>query len=650
MLVTQKRPRVLDWFHAGPLLFGDWGTSRLYVLGFAFYYTAHASTLYLGAMALIMIAVAWAYTIVCRCFPDGGGVYTAARQLSPTLSVIGATLLLCDYIVTAALSAVEAFHYMGVPHNLTVLLCVLTIIGVGVVNWLGAKSAGRLALFIAIAALAASLIIGILCLPLLPQGLKTVSLTKAQTASPWQMWESLVRIVLALSGVEAVANMTGLMRQPVARTARRTIWPVLIEVVTLNLIFGIALNALPALQQVHQPHYQVYELAQNTDGVNGTPKIYTSEEVPGEVKAYRDTAMKLLATHVSTNAFGNSAGPVIGLVLAAIFAALLLSAVNTAVMAMVSVMYGLGHDGELPKQLTKLNYPGVPWVGLIVACALPIGVLLFEADAKQLGELYAIGVVGAITINFLSCAANKQLAVSVWERRGLWALGSLMLGIELTIIVAKMHATIFAGSIVGSVLLIRYVLKVVKPVTAKPITEVQSLDWMQALEQAALPTAPNQSRIMLAARGAGQAAYAVDLAKRRGAALFAMYVRTLRLMDVAPGTVPQLQDDPEALASLGSIAVLARQHRVPFFPIYVCSTEIADEILDYTVTFGCDTLVLGKTKRKAVSRAVEGDVVAKVAQHLPSEVALLTRDDSPHSIGESPMARPDTPEDEIPHS
>lgn len=83
MLVTQKRPRVLKWYHAGPLLFGDWGTSRLYVLGLAFYYTGHASPLFLAAMSVIMAAVAWAYTVVCRCFPDGGGVYAAAAEPEP---------------------------------------------------------------------------------------------------------------------------------------------------------------------------------------------------------------------------------------------------------------------------------------------------------------------------------------------------------------------------------------------------------------------------------------------------------------------------------------------------------------------------------------------------------------------------------------
>ena len=153
MLVAENRPRTLSWYHAGPLLFGDWGTSRLYVLGLAFYYTAHASLVYLSVMSLLMAAVAWAYTVVCRCFPEGGGVYTAARKISPLLAVIAATLLLCDFIVTAALSVVEGFHYFGVPHGLVVPLSMITIVGLGVVNWLGARNAGRFALVIAIVAI-----------------------------------------------------------------------------------------------------------------------------------------------------------------------------------------------------------------------------------------------------------------------------------------------------------------------------------------------------------------------------------------------------------------------------------------------------------------------------------------------------------------
>ncbi len=114
MLVEGKRPRELHWYHAGPMLFGDWGTSRLYVLGLAFYYTRHAALWYMVAMSVILIAVGWAYQNICRIYPDGGGVYSSARHRSPTLAVIGGLLLCADYLVTAAISALDAFHYLNV--------------------------------------------------------------------------------------------------------------------------------------------------------------------------------------------------------------------------------------------------------------------------------------------------------------------------------------------------------------------------------------------------------------------------------------------------------------------------------------------------------------------------------------------------------
>ena len=72
MLATGERPRELRWYHAGPMLFGDWGTSRLYVLGLAFAFNRRASFWYIVAMCMLMIGVGWCYTIVCRLFPDGG--------------------------------------------------------------------------------------------------------------------------------------------------------------------------------------------------------------------------------------------------------------------------------------------------------------------------------------------------------------------------------------------------------------------------------------------------------------------------------------------------------------------------------------------------------------------------------------------------
>ena len=75
-----ERPRELRWYHAAGMLFGDWGTSRLYVLGLAFVASAHASFWYIAAMCALVAVVGFAYTIICAHFPDGGGVYASVRH------------------------------------------------------------------------------------------------------------------------------------------------------------------------------------------------------------------------------------------------------------------------------------------------------------------------------------------------------------------------------------------------------------------------------------------------------------------------------------------------------------------------------------------------------------------------------------------
>src|SRR5438128_12075501 len=101
-LLSSERPRNVGWLQAAGLLFGDWGTSRLYVLGLAFLVAGHSSFWLVAAMSLLILAVGWAYAQICRIYPDGGGVYTAARHRSRLLGLVGALLLIADSTVTAS--------------------------------------------------------------------------------------------------------------------------------------------------------------------------------------------------------------------------------------------------------------------------------------------------------------------------------------------------------------------------------------------------------------------------------------------------------------------------------------------------------------------------------------------------------------------
>lgn len=666
MLVTESRPRDLKWIHAGPLLYGDWGTSRLYVLGLAFLYTAHASVLYLAAIGLLMLAVSWAYTIICRCFSDGGGVYTAARQINPTLSVVGSTLLLSGYIMTAAISVVEAFHYFGVSSEWTLPASVGTLILIGIINWLGARSAGRFALIIAIAALGISAVIGLMALPFFFRGIQTVSFDYFAHHSAGEAWVNFTKICLALAGVEAVANMTGLMKHPVDREARRTIWPVAAEVVTLNMVFGLALAGLSysvagtPLREMHTPDDQrlmearsalieslppeVAETLTATDSFTLTDKQLEVLPLPlGEkyrtlrdheeaVEEYTNASMRVIAEESSTHLFGERFGGIFGSIAGITFGLLLLSATNTAVMAMVSVLFSMGQDGELPRPLTKLNFSGVPWVGLLASVGISIAVIAVERDVTVLAKLYVLGVCGAITVTVLSSAMNRKLDIGAKSRVGMWALGLFLFSITATIGITQLESTAFSGSLVAIVLATRWLLQRARAAAPAPIPEPMT-GWLAEVraQEGQLQIDPSRPKIMLAARGRYQSEFAVDLAKKRGATLFAIFVRTIRVLDLRPAALPTIDTDSDAQEALASTGLLAKANGVPYVPIYVVANDVVDEILDYTVTYGCDTLIMGKSRRSLFSRRLQGDVVAKVVESLPSEVVLITRSaDTPH--------------------
>src|SRR5689334_6207823 len=50
-MLASERPRNVGWLQASGLLFGDWGTSRLYVLGLALFFAGRTSFYLIAAMS-----------------------------------------------------------------------------------------------------------------------------------------------------------------------------------------------------------------------------------------------------------------------------------------------------------------------------------------------------------------------------------------------------------------------------------------------------------------------------------------------------------------------------------------------------------------------------------------------------------------------
>src|ERR1700719_547294 len=255
------RPRNVDWKRAAALLYGDWGTSKAYVIGLAFLAAGFSSLPIILAVCVLTGLVGINYAVICAYFPDGGGVYSAARSQGRLLAVVGALLLVADLTVTAALSGWSGLTYViSGAENIVWLKFLkdniaLTTVGVllflGFINWFGPKHSGSLAIALAVPTVVVVVALIAVSVPHL-----TTHFLEPRHESLSTLWVQFVGVILALSGVEAIANLTGVMkldpgstpdRPRVALQSLRAITPVAIEVVVGTALLGWAMLSLPGV-------------------------------------------------------------------------------------------------------------------------------------------------------------------------------------------------------------------------------------------------------------------------------------------------------------------------------------------------------------------------------------------------------------------
>jgi amino acid transporter/nucleotide-binding universal stress UspA family protein len=621
-LLASHRPRNVSWLQAGGLLFGDWGTSRLYVLGLALFFAGRSSFYLILTMSGLILAVGWAYTQICRIYPDGGGVYTAARHKSRTLAVIGALLLFADYTVTASLSALDAFHYFGLPlkhevaHNPAAsstsgsnvqdagnaldvhrqsgpseadallapdspgLWAIVAILLIGAFNLMGPKHTGAFAFFAAVGMMVITLGITAFALPQVPWHdlpNRIPSLRETLSQQPAHLWVAFVSIVLALSGVEAIANLTGVMRQPVARTARKAIWVVAGEVALFNVILAVAMLAI----------------------------------LPLDRDAHLNDMLAFLSGHY-LGRLGEWPVRVLG-------GLLLLSAANTAITDMISVQYLMARDAELPQPLARLNRFGVPWIPALVAAAVPAFVLLVSHDLERLAALYAIGVVGAVAINVTLCATHPRLRRL--RRKGpMMALGLLLLAIWVTLAFTKLHALVFVCIIMAVGLSVRGLTRWLAQRRGPRPTLLQ-----QAILEQLSPGALAAPKLLVGTYGSEELAPAALLeARRSGATLVVTFIREVALSFKYSDQEKRLSFDTDLAAqkTFSRYLDLAHQAGVPILPVYDSGPDAAELIAENAAVFACDRILIGTSRRGALYHLIKGHFQRRLESLLPPEIPV----------------------------
>ena len=562
-----SRPRVLGWLRSAAILDGDWGTSIAYVMGLGFALAGYSSFWHLCFMLVLTSLVAVNYITICRLYPHGGGVYSSVYHRSQLLAVIGALLLAADYVVTMALSVLDACHYLNLEYP---ALWAVIIIGiVGSINWFGPKHSGGLALIISALTLAT--------LATIIFSSAGIAIQQATIIRPegglFHNWGIFIGFILSLSGIEAISNMTGLMKDP-ARDSRRAILSVLTKVIIANVLLGLAMHAIQGLH-------------------------------PGD---HKEDMLRFLGEHY--------VGPWFGWFVAFYLGTLLISAGNTALNDLISIQFLMAVDKELPLSLRKLNRHGVPMIPLVVTTILPIAVLLIIQDVETLSHLYAIGLVGAMVINLGSTATDKSVSMKSYVKILMLVSAVVLFLIEISIAVKKHEATIFAGLILLLGLAARQVVK--WKLASKPIP-AEIVQTFPVPTRKRRRTSIPSTKYLLALKDVNDRLlkFALDEAKQRGALLF-----VLRVKEIAVGTLPEriemkVNGEEEHIESICSTSGI--DYQIISIPSY----EVGYTIAEQAATFGVDRVIMGATKRSVLENMLRGSVMRSLSALLPEEVQLI---------------------------
>jgi len=619
MIATNvRRPRNVNVPRAAAILYGDWGTSKAYVIGLAFAVGGYASFWLIGAMCVLTALVGINYIIICRLYPDGGGVYASVRHRSEVISIVGAFLLIADYLVTAAISALSAFAYLGVPHPEKFAAAAILVIGL--LNLLGPKHTGGLAFLISVPTLIVVITLGLFSLPHLGNAIGHL---QPLQGGFWQNWGGFVGIVLALSGVEAIANATGVMRldpgstdaQPsVRKTSTPALLWVMVEVCIFTALLGLAMHALGGLQIV-----------------NGDVNAPGAEGV-------RDYMLRYMGETFVGGALGPAIGHAFGFAVSITFGLLLLSAVNTAIVDLITIQFLMARDRELPPIFQRLNKWGVPSAGMLLATVVPMLLVLLVKDMVGLADLYAVGVVGAIATNLGATATDWKLPIKTWERTLMFGTFIVMAGIEMSLLIDKPNARYFAVTILAAGLILRGLVherRAKKEAIASEKPPLKSAGGLSnslsssrtdsssgELAVMSQPPALGGNSILCAVRGPGRTLdFALREARETGSRLYLLFVREQPFM-TEQDAKRKWQEDSEAGAIFAEAKSKSDADHPPFF-CYAVSPSAAGTIVDIAATLGASRLILGAPKRNALVNLLRGNVIREVSSSLPEEIDLI---------------------------
>ena len=239
---------------AWAVVFADLGTSVYYVPAILYAQVGGLAPVFVLVAAVAFVFVALGHLEIARRYPKGGGgVAAASEAFGPRVGVISGALMVSAYLLTIAITVVTALHYISVIRPFAYEIPVLSVVALlllGTLHWVGVRELPRVALSMAIVALAceAALVWAVLAqVPTLHWPVFWTSF-KDMAGQGWtETATGFAAAWLAFSGLESLGQLAPALREPRRRVLRIVAVLVVVSlVVTVPMFTVIAVEAAQA--------------------------------------------------------------------------------------------------------------------------------------------------------------------------------------------------------------------------------------------------------------------------------------------------------------------------------------------------------------------------------------------------------------------
>jgi amino acid transporter/nucleotide-binding universal stress UspA family protein len=605
-----KDTRQLNWFLAWAVVFCDIGTSVYYVPGILYSHVRDATPFFVLLTTGGFILLSLKYIEISWRNPEGGGVVTiTTKAFGPMWGCLGGMLIIVDYFLTTAISAVAGFEYIGSAFTvLDAHVVLLACSGVGMLaalNIVGVRESATVSLIMASAAFFVNLLVVFAAVLVMDGSQWSTVLGHLGTGRGISHYEILVGFSsawLAFSGLESISQLSPTMRFPLRRTARRAMIAVIITmIVTSPVLTALSIGLLPEHLKAAESERFISELGRVLGGL--------------------------------------------GLQLAVVVSAssLLLFAANTAIIGSYHVFLALVNGGFMPRLIAMRNPTfNTPHVAVGIATIVPISVILFSrGEMKLLGDMYAFGLLGAFVFSSLS------LDMIRWRlgRRdpGFWigVFTTLMVMLAWgTNLIEKPLATYFGGTVTAAGMLVAVGVRrawfldllvqvpFIQRLQARAYRASEDLvedelKGLMTLAEAVEVKPLYSSSTLLAIRDEAPRLIqeGITRAKGRGEkALYCIYVE--EWPGLFAGATPHVPNE-EGLRTLRAALQLVREKNIEIIPIWAVSHNAAEAIANAAKALDVDAIIIGASRRSAFYHMLRGHVVKGLMKKLPRDCHLI---------------------------